>query len=369
MAEIRILDSGIVYRGPRPDTPMSNAYWPTVVELGSGELVVAMNIATAMSTPDTRAYCCRSSDGGKTWTAPEKIFEPDESEHPVQVTVRINRTPDEQLVGFTTLLDRSRIGSPRTNPETGGTVEMAHAIVRSDDGGLSWSGPQTFRSPLDWECYGEPSPILPLSANRWLLPSLTRLNWEGECPLDLKAFAMISEDQGLTWPRAVDVFNHWAERIICWEQKQTRLTDGRLLAVTWAFDTVAKQNLRNRYTFTSDEGDSYGASLESPLDGQTCTPLGLDGNHVLFAYRRSDKPGLWAHLAHINDTDWRPVAETLLWGGEVKGLADSSIQHMTGLKFGFPQLIRAADGAVFLVFWGVEDGLSVIRWFRLAVEL
>lgn len=372
MADVRILGTGVVYRGAEQDTAMSNAYYPTAVQVSNGDLVVAMNIGASVSARSMRGYCCRSSDGGKTWTAPAKIFEPDESEHPVQSTVRINETSEGQIVGFATLLDRSRLDTPRTNPETGGTVAVKHAIVRSDDGGRTWAGPQLFKSPLDWHCYGEPSPILPLSVDRWLLPSLTRLNWEGVCPLGLKAFVMVSSDQGRTWPKAVDVFNLWADRIICWEQKQTRLTDGRLMAVTWAFDDTTKQNLRNRYTFSADEGDSYDPPLESPLNGQTCTPLGLDANHILCIYRRTDKRGLWAHLARIDATTWRPVEDTLLWGRDVEampGSKDSSIQHMAALKFGFPWLIRMDGGTVFLVFWCVEQGLSVIRWFRLAVEL
>ena len=371
MAEIRILAGGVAYRGVRSGALTSNAYWPTVVERADGELVLAMNLASAISAPDMRPYCCRSGDGGRTWTRPRKVFEPDESRHPVQATLRINQAPDGQLVGLAALLDRSRLDTPRTNPETGGTVPMQHAIVRSDNGGRTWSPPRPLKGPLDWDCYGEPSPIVPLSADRWLLPSLTRLDWEGRCPLGLKAFVMISADAGLTWPRAADVFNLWAERIICWEQKQTRLADGRILAVTWAFDAAAKKDLPNRYTFSADEGDSYAPSLESPLNGQTCTPLGLADNHVLCAYRRTDQRGLWAHLGRIDNAAWRPIEQTLLWGGDVEsmpGAKDSSIEHMAALQFGFPWLVRLADGGVFLAFWCVEQGLSVIRWFRLAVE-
>lgn len=372
MPQIEVINTGIVYRGAQPDTPTGQAYMPTIVRRDDGVLVVVMNLGTAASCRHTRAYCTRSADEGKTWSSPEKLFEPDESAHPVQAGVRISRTGDGGIIGFTTLLDRSRVDEPRTNPQTGGSVEMQHAIVRSDDGGHTWSPPQLFDSPLDWHCYGEPSPIVPLRPDRWLLPSLTRLDWDGHCPLGLKAFVMISHDQGRTWPKAVDVFDHWAEGIICWEQKQIRLTDGRIFAVTWAFNSETKENLRNLYTFSEDDGESYAPSMQSPLHGQTCTPFALADNHILCVYRRSDRNGLWAHLARIDGDAWQAIADAPLWGADVAAMAsglDSSIQNQLTLKFGYPMMTALPNGDVFVVFWCVEDGQAVIRWFRVGVEV
>ncbi len=100
MAQIKVLETGIVYRGAEPVTATSNAFMPTIVQLDDGQLVVAMNLGTSVGCRHMRPYCCRSGDGGRTWTRPEKVFEPDESVHPVQATVRISRTPNGQLIGF-----------------------------------------------------------------------------------------------------------------------------------------------------------------------------------------------------------------------------------------------------------------------------
>ena len=59
-----------------------------------------------------------------------------------------------------------------------------------------------------------------------------------------------------------------------------------------------------------------------------------------------------------------------LWGKDreaIQGGGDSSIQHQHALQFGFPQLIRLSNGDLFIVFWAVEDGLSVIRSFRVEI--
>ena len=370
MAKISVLETGIVYRGAEPVTPTSNAYMPTVVQLADGQLVVAMNLGTSVGCRHMRPYCCRSTDNGSTWTAPAKVFEPDESAHPVQATVRISKTPAGKLIGFTTLLDRSRPGPSRTNPETGGTVEVDHAVVRSDDGGLTWSAPQVFESPLNWRCYGEPSPFVAVTDDRWLLPSLSRLDWDGNCPLGLKAFVLTSNDAGRTWPKAVDVFDHWSDGIICWEQKQIVLPDGRIFAVTWAFNSRTKKNLPNRYAISDDQGETYTPSLESPVQGQTCTPLVLDDNHILCVYRRTDKNGLWAHIARIDGTKWLPVTDAPIWGTDVQAMGglDSRMKNLRALKFGYPMLTRLTDGNIFVVFWCTENNLTNIRYFRLSVK-
>lgn len=369
MNRINVVNSAVVYRGSPDDSHMRHAAFPCIAQMADGKLVVTMTIGRGRDSVDVRAYGVVSRDEGDTWSQPERLYEPDESKHPVSTGIRMSKATDGTLVGFVNLLNRSDPSALTTNPDPGGTVPRQHAIIRSADGEV-WSPLEPFEPPLDWQCFGEPSPILALSADRWLLPSLTRLNWQGQCPYGLKSFVMISEDQGKTWPRSVDVFDLWSKRIITWEQKQTRLSDGRILAVTWAFDSVAKEDLPNLYTFSEDEGESYGNPLESPLHGQTCTPLALSDNRILCIYRRLDKNGLWAHLAEIKGANWVGIAEQCLWGSDREAIAggtDSSIEHQTGLQFGYPQLIRLDSGDFFVVFWAVEDGLSVVRSFRLQI--
>ena len=117
---------------------------------------------------------------------------------------------------------------------------------------------------------------------------------------------------------------------------------------------------------------SYGEIFESPLYGQTCTPIGLADNHILAIYRRLDKNGLWGHLAKIEGTEWIPISEKLLWGEDVeaiKGVKDHSIQKQKTLQFGFPTVILLLDGKFYFTFWCVEDDLSNIRWYRLRSEV
>ena len=49
MTGIEIVDTGLVYRNPKPSLCSRHAYFPTVVELLDGELLVGMDIGSIRS--------------------------------------------------------------------------------------------------------------------------------------------------------------------------------------------------------------------------------------------------------------------------------------------------------------------------------
>ena len=206
--------------------------------------MATFTVGFEMGSPDVRCYWAESTDGARSWSTPQKIWEPDQATRRYSTGIRMSRAHDGSLIGFCNQLDfglMSEAPTPSTNTATGGSVPKLHGIIRSTDG-RSWSPPDF--SPeswtaMDWHCFGEPSPILALSEDRWLLPSLTRTNWEGQpYPFGLKSFVWVSRDQGKTWAETVDVFDLWSgrpasERIITYEQKQCVLSDGRTYLPTY----------------------------------------------------------------------------------------------------------------------------------------
>jgi hypothetical protein len=88
---------------------------------------------------------------------------------------------------------------------------------------------------------------------------------------------------------------------------------------------------------------------------------------VLCVYRREDRPGLWAQVACIDGDMWINLEETLLWEGELgRSHAANTSDQLSGLRFGFPSLVRLSDHEAMVVFWCEEGGLHKIRWFHLA---
>jgi hypothetical protein len=183
--------------------------------------------------------------------------------------------------------------------------------------------------------------------------------------------AMVSHDQGQSWPQYIDVMNEPQGRVFFWESKIVELPDGRLLATAWAYDDIAKCDRPNQYSLSADGGKTWSLPASTGLMGQTLTPLVLNDGRILCVYRRMDKPGLWVNLSRLDQNKWINEAELPLWGQNSSSLT-SSTENMSHnfnvLRFGAPCMAFTKDGYVFAAFWCYEDCVSVIRWYKLKID-
>jgi sialidase-1 len=372
MNSIELLESGVVYRNPLPAVRSAHAYFPTIVVLPSGELLVGMDIGSAFESIDVRSYTCRSSDGGSTWTKPEFLFQPDESRGCISTTCRIGSVFDGEVLGWACLYDRSRTDYGLGNPQVEGFCRTDFATVRSNDGGRSWSTPKAVELPANWQHFETCAPPYRVDNRRLLVLTSPWSNWEGKpSPWNQNGMAFGSNDNGQTWTELVQVFHDDAGHLNFYEQSFAQLSDGRLAAMAWVYDRNRGQNANNRIAFSDDGGRTFNSGIETPLEGETCRPIGLPENHLLVIYRRVDKKGLWAHLARIEGEQWSVLGELQLWNG-LHGIQPSTRQgtlaQMSQLKFGCPSVVQLHGGDIFVVFWCVEDCVSNIRWLRLQLQ-
>jgi sialidase-1 len=368
MNSIEVLGTGLIYRNPKPQVHSRHAYFPSLIAMPDGELLATMDIGSAFEAADMRTFICRSSDGGKTWSRPEQIFEPDESEHPVSTTCRVSLMPDGSLMGWACLFDRTDTEIGLVNPVTDGFVETRFAVVRSHDRGMTWIAPRPVKLPLDWRYFETCSPPIAING-RILVPSSPVRATDGSLSSISNGIAFVSEDTGETWPKAVTVFPGGRDTPSAWEQKLARLSDGRLLAVCWSYDPVADGPVPNRWTVSDDGGVTFGKPGSTGIHGETCTPIALEENHVLCVYRGYKQLGLRAHLAKINGDKWESLADVSVWAGPSYGeeKKESKWAQMRTLQLGLPTLVRLPDGDILAAFWCVEDCVGNIRWYRFRV--
>ena len=370
------IESDVLFCNSRPHVKSIHGYFPSVVVLPDGEMVATYVLAEAFESVDARVHVARSADLGKTWRHEGPICKPTTDRITStfgRLAVAENRqTETVELVANLLRCDRTdHIDEGLANPETMGFVPSEMLLVRSSDAGHTWSKPELLNPPLVGPEFEMCSPITILSDGRWLLPTSTWRDWDGNLPNGNRMVAFVSEDQGKTWPSYMDVMAGPKSQLIYWESKIIELSDGRLMAVAWCHDEVANQDYPNQYALSSDAGKTWTRPASTGLQGQTLTSLQLADGRILSVYRRIDKPSLSANLSCLDGDRWINLAEQPLWGHNSESgrtmLSDDMVANFNSLRFGAPCLTSLPDGRVFVAFWGYENFISVIRWFRLEI--
>ena len=370
MNKIELLDTGLVYRNPRPHVESRHAYFPSVVQLTGGEIVVTMTIGQAFESKDQHVHVARSGDGGKTWEVAGPVYEPDSDGVPTSEYCRITATPQD-IAAFLIKYNRSRPDCGLSNEKNMGFVETELTIMRSTDKGRTWNTPLAFEPPLIGPSFEMCCPIRILHDGRWIIPTSTWRSFDGYCPNGMKAVALVSYDQGKTWPEYLDVMDGTRQGIIYWESRVIQLPDHRLLGVAWAYDERNGKDLPNHYSISDPEGRIFGAAGSTGLNGQTLEPILLEDGRVLSIYRRVDKPGLWANISGIEADRWVNEYESPIWGyagGQRVSSDKNMVNNFHALRFGAPSAIRLQDGCIFVAIWAVEDCVGNIRWFKLKIN-
>ena len=371
MSGINIINTGLIYRNPKPHLCSVHAYFPSVVTLASDEMLASLVLGEAFESVDLHTHFVRSTDGGESWELQGELY-PGTSDRLTSDAVRLTALPDGEIVAFMVRCDRTdHPDEGLASHENMGFVPTELLLLRSSDGGRTWSDPEPLEPPLVGPAFELCCPITPLSDSRWLLPTSTWRGWDGDCPNGMKMVAIISHDRGLTWPESADVMCDPAQRVIYWESKIIELADGALLAAAWGYNEPEARDLPNQYAVSRDGGRTWTEPGSTGLIGQTLTPHLLDDGRVLCVYRRMDESGLWANTSHLDGDEWVNDTCEPLWGARAAGLTATTgnmAHNFNVLRFGAPCVNRSPDGAIFVAFWCYEDCVSNIRWIKLNVS-
>jgi hypothetical protein len=368
VASIQVVESDVVYRNPKPYLRSIQARHPSLAVFGDGEMLAAFDLGEADEALNYRTYRARSRDGGSTWILEDAIF-PNPPGRPTSYTVRISRVADG-LAAFGALHYRDDPNGGLLNRATLGFVPTELILLRSQDRGRTWNGPETIAPPLTSPAWEACHHVVELAGGRWLAPTATWRGWDGEFPVGEQTVVLISDDRGKTWPSFGRVFDGRENGLAHWEVSVIPLLDGRILAVAWVHDPRTGKNLPTPFTLSRDRGNSFDPPRPTGLLGQTCKGIQLRDGRILCFYRREDKPGLWANLSALEGDDWINLAETPIWQGAPSGMTGrtNSADELAALSFGYPTPVQLTNGDVFVVHWCIERNVGIIRWERVRVS-
>jgi hypothetical protein len=360
--------TGLVYRNPHPNLRAVHTWHPSISRFDDGELVATFDLGQAVESLDYRTYLSRSTDDGKSWSEPVRVFEDVVAERTTH-SVRTSRVRDDALVGIGARFYRDNPDVGLVNHKNLGFVRMDLLLLESRDRGRSWQGPRVIEPPLVGPAFELCHSIVELQDGRWLAPMSTWKGWNGEAPNGMNAIALVSHDRGRTWPEYLKIMAAYDQGVVHWEQSLVELPGGRLLSVAWALHEASGRTQPTPYAISQDRR-TFGPPRPTGFLGQTAKILRLADGRILCVYRRDDRPGLWANLARIEGNGWINLAEAPLW----QGVATSGMlgrqtpgEELSSLKFGYPTLTQMADGDVLVLFWCCEDCIYNIRWLRVAI--
>jgi sialidase-1 len=365
--EFEVVDTGIVYRNPKPHLRSIVAYHPSLVLLSDLECLATFDMGEAVESLDYHTVATRSRDGGKTWHLEGALVQrpPAGTTH----TVRTSRLADGSLVGFGAYFLRNNSEEGLINRTTSGFVPTSLFLVRSSDAGGFWAVPQRVETPLQSTAWELCHPVLELRGGRWLAPISTWRDWSGENRSGEQTVALLSDDRGRSWPNYGVIFDGRQTGKSHLEVSVVELNDGRILAVAWVYDMANGRTFPNEYTLSDRYAQTFSPPKLTGFHAQTCKVLPLRDGKLFCAFLDSSRPGLWGRLARLDGNEWENVCEAPLWLGAETGMQGrrSSAEELAALKFGYPSMKQLATGEVLLLFWCQEQCVTNIRWLRIRI--
>jgi sialidase-1 len=372
MARIVLLDQHLIYDNPIPHVKSRHGYFPGIVQLPSGELLALFVIAEAFEAANATTWISRSSDEGRTWRLQGPLRGNSSAGAATSDSLKATLLDDGSLIACGYRFHRHDPESPISIPATGGILPGDDIAVFSADGGLTWTEPSVIpRSrpellEISGPCIQTRSgDLLAVSAN-YPLP-------DGSAPSGHIGVLLRSPDRGRTWDDTAVFFRDPSLPITPYEPRITEMAGGCLVAIVWAYDSVAGCHHTNRVVVSHDGGYTWSPPIDTGHRGQASSLLALDRERLLsiHSHRGVENPGIYVRLIDFTGDRWRPVAETVIFGqaaGRQTVAGQSSSEMFKSLRFGQPSVTRLASGDFLAVHWCVEDGQGKIRAHRLRIE-
>ena len=366
LSVIEIVDTGLVWRNPKPYLRAAHTWHPCVNHLGDGRLVATFDIGQAVESLDYRTSFAHSDDEGRTWSDPQRMLAEPVCERATSHSVRVGLMDNGELFGMGGLMYRDDPEAGIINHESLGMGEMDVIRTRSADGGRTWGVAQIVKMPLVGPAFEVCHAPMALRDGRWLWPAATWRDWNGDAAGGMRAIAVVSEDQGATWGDHLEVMDDYANGVFHWEQSMIELADGRLLAICWRYHEPSGRSVPNHFAISAD-GRTFDEPRACGFNGETAKLTRLNDGRILCLYRHAERSGLWANVSEIDGDDWINQDEAPVWQGATSAMrgVDTGGDELSALKFGFPSSTLLSNGEVFAVFWCTEDCVNNIRWVRL----
>ena len=382
------IESGIVFQDRH-----RYAMGPSMVQGPGGEILVAFNMTVMREVspnsprawlhppydPEYRNMMIRSSDGGKSWSAPQPF--PNYDWHGTEcpglkilanghVLASVYRRKFYGETAATEMDDL--VGALPRHPYPWVNAHWGTWVHRSTDAGSSWAesvkvDTRPYISGYSHRGIVELSDgtlLLALAAADPFYDSYCRedLFWSGD-PLGnernpegsirvgkSKAFVAVSKDGGHSWRETRQIAQD--PEVNFFEPALARLSSGRLLCLLRSCVEAGDY----LYQVMSDDGGlTWSEPRKTPLWGFPADIIQLPDGRVLCVYGHRRPPfGIRACISADEGGTWNVDGEIVVR------------DDLPNANLGYPAALAMEDGLVFTVYWGEEKGITSLlgSWFR-----
>jgi sialidase-1 len=371
MPIIEYVERHVLYENPSPLVHSRHGYFPGLVKLPGGRLLALFVRAEAFEAPDATTYVSHSDDLGRTWSLQGPMFAGPLCPVPTSDYLKATLLGDGRLLAIGYRFRREDPEAPIADERTGGILPGDNIVSISEDGGVTWSAPQTIDRgypevlEISGPCIQLRSGDLLAAAGIFRLP-------DGSNPSGQLGLLLRSRDGGRTWGEGGRFFEAPGRGVTAYEARLCEMQPGRVALIFWAHDVATGRDLPNLVTVSHDDGFTWSGPINTGHFAQASNLLWLGGDVLLSIHaHRASESGLYVRAVDFRNDTWSPAAECVIYGparqGE-PGAGDGAARLFSNIRFGQPSLLRLDRGEVLAVHWAIEEGQGKILVHRLRLH-
>ena len=299
---------------------------PNAVKLASGEILVFYREGSDhWVTPDAVVKVVRSSDEGKSWSAPEHVF----SEPGWGSTAHhgAEQLSDGRLMLPVTLIGELLQASEGKGEAKDSRTSKVHVLTSEDDGN-SWSEPLQIGPMEGWHWQNHYGRVRELPDGRVFIPGGGQKNGEEAW----YSGYFVSHDGGRTFPDRIDIAHGLADQL-----DLAQLPDGRWTAI---LRDLSPPHYFHR-AYSEDDGRTWSSPVNAGIVGQCPSFLLMPSGTLLLGHRQADRSrpyGCTISASTDGGTSWEHVSDIYVAPNDTQDCA-------------CPSMVLLDDGRVFCAYY------------------
>ena len=340
-----------------------------VVVTDDGELLCTYVLRSGAGKPDYTPHQSRSYDGGQTWKAEGPVWPALVGRASISVALSRSRDGDAFLYGTSTRVDDGE--DSWWDGERQALKQNDLIWARSSDAGRTWPEPTIIPMPIPGAAEA-PGPLTVTRTGRFVAVYAPYNTFDETVEVDRNQIALVkSDDGGQTWSstsmlRFADPEGGGAEAWV------VELADRRLVGTCWHMSLATGRDERIPFGLSHDGGDTWSRTRSTGITGQATSLAPLPDGRLLLVYnqREQPNPGVWLAVADPSDNDFGIQRIGPAWLAEqaTRNADDSGHDAWQDFSFGEPSVTLLPDGDVMITLWCDQRSGTGIRYVRLAGE-